>query len=77
MNKRYLLAAVLVTIGFLLMIGAVGSLECGNIGIGETFARAGAGFAMMVAAAPMSGDLQKKNRRNERRKTENENLNSL
>ena len=62
MNKRYLLAAVLVTIGFLLMIGAVGSLECGYIGIGETFARAGAGFAMMVAAAPASGDLQKKNR---------------
>ena len=62
MNKRYLLAAVLVTIGFLLMVGAVGSLECGEIGIGEAFARAGAGFAMMVAAAPVSGDLQKKNR---------------
>ena len=77
MNKRYLLAAVLVTIGFLLMVGAVGSLECGNIGIGETFARAGAGFAMMVAAAPVSGDLKREKRRDERRKTENENLNSL
>lgn len=62
MNKRYLAAAVLVTIGFLLMVGAVGSLECGEIGIGETFARAGAGFALVVAAAPVSGDLQKKNR---------------
>lgn len=77
MNKRYLLAAVLVTIGFLLMIGAVGSLECGYIGIGETFARAGAGFAMIAAAAPVSGDLKREKRRNERRKTENENLNSL
>ena len=59
MNKRYLLAAVLVTIGLLTMIGAVGSLECGNIGIGETFARAGAGLAMIVAAAPVSGDLKR------------------
>lgn len=59
MNKRYLLAAVLVTIGLLTMIGAVGSLECGNIGIGETFARASAGFAMIVAAAPVSGDLKR------------------
>lgn len=31
MNKRYLLAAVLVTIGFLVLIGAVGSLEYGSI----------------------------------------------
>ncbi len=59
MNKRYLLAAVLVTIGFLLMVGAVGSLECGNIGIGETFVRAGAGFAMIVVVAPVSGDLKR------------------
>lgn len=59
MIKRYIIAAVLVTIGFLLMIGAVGSLECGDIGIGETFARAGVGFAMIVVAAPVSGDLKR------------------
>lgn len=77
MNKRYLLAAVLVTIGFLMAFGAVGSLECGEIGIGETFARAGVGFTLVVAAAPVSGDLKKKSCRNERRNSENENFDSL
>lgn len=59
MNKRYLLAAVLVTIGFLVLIGAVGSLEYGSIGLDEMFVRAGVGFALIVAAFPVSGDLKR------------------
>lgn len=63
MNKRYILAAVLGFIGFLLMIGAVGSLEHGSIGYGETFARAGAGIALILAAVPVSGDLERGERK--------------
>lgn len=65
MNKRYLLAAVLFTIGFLLLIGAVGSLECGEIGYKETFVRCSIGMVLIFAAFPVSGNLpfQKKNRR--------------
>lgn len=59
MNKRYIIAAVLVTIGFLLIVGAVGSSEFGEIGIGEMFARAGAGVAVIAAAVPVSGSLKR------------------
>lgn len=64
MNKRSIIAAVLATIGFLLIVGAVGSSEFGEIGIGEMFVRAGAGVALIAVAVPVSGNLprQKKNR---------------
>ena len=64
MNKRSIITAVLVTIGFLLIVGAVGSLEYCEIGVGEMFARVGAGVALIAVAVPVSGNLphQKKNR---------------
>lgn len=64
-NKRSIIAAVLVTIGFLLIVGAVGSLEFCEIGYKDFFARAGAGVAVIAVAVPVSGSLplQKKNRR--------------
>lgn len=58
MNKRSIIAAVLVTIGFLLIVGAVGSSECGEIGIGEMFARVGAGVAVIAVAVPVSGSCE-------------------
>ena len=64
MNKRSIIAGVLATIGFLLIVGAVGSSEFGEIGVGEMFARAGIGVAVIAVAVPASGNLphQKKNR---------------
>lgn len=60
MSKRSIIAAVLVTIGFLLIVGAVGSSEFGEIGIGEMFARVGAGVAVIAVAVPVSGELKKR-----------------
>lgn len=59
MSKRSIIAAVLVTIGVLLIVGAVGSLEIGEIGIGEMFARVGAGVAVIAAVVPVSGSLKR------------------
>ena len=64
MNKRYIIAAILGILGFLTIAGAVGSLEYCEIGVGEMFARVGAGVALIAVAVPVSGNLphQKKNR---------------
>lgn len=59
MNKRSIIAAVLVTIGVLLIVGAVGSLEFCEIGYKEFFARAGAGVAVIAVAVPVSGSLKR------------------
>lgn len=59
MNKRSIIAAVLATIGFLLIVGAVGSSEFGEIGIGEMFVRVGAGVALIAVAVPVSGNLKR------------------
>ena len=59
MNKRSIIAGVLATIGFLLIVGAVGSSEFGEIGIGEVFVRAGAGFALIAVAVTVSGNLKR------------------
>ena len=60
MNKRSIIAAVLATIGFLLSVGAVGSSEFGEIGVGEMFARAGAGVALIAVAVPVGGEFEKR-----------------
>ena len=41
MDKRYIISAVLATVGLLLMVGAVGSLECDKISIGQALIRGG------------------------------------
>ena len=77
MNKRSIIAAVLVTIGFLLIVGAVGSMDYGCIGVKEALVRSAIGAGLIGIATLVNGDLKREKRRNERRKTENENLNSL
>lgn len=39
MDKRYIISAVLTMVGLLLMVGAVGSLECDQISIGQALVR--------------------------------------
>lgn len=63
MNIRYIIAAVLGIIGFLLIAGAVGSLEQGLIGIGETILRAVLGIALVLVAVPVSGDFERGERK--------------
>lgn len=59
MDKRYIISAVLTMVGLLLMIGAVGSLECDQISIGQALIRGGIGCVMAFAAVPVSGDIKK------------------
>lgn len=59
LNKRYIAAVILGVIGFMLMLGAVGSMEYGEIGEREAIIRAGIGIALALAAAPVSGDLER------------------
>lgn len=61
-NKRYIAAAILGIIGFMLMLGAVGSMEFGEISEREALIRAGIGMAFLLAAVPVSGDYKKENR---------------
>lgn len=77
MNKRYIIAAILGILGFLTIAGAVGSMEFDNLSGKDVFVNILVGIALLFAAVPVSGDLKREKRRNERRKTENENLNSL
>ena len=76
-NRRYIAAVILGTIGFLLLLGAVGSMEYGEIGEREAMIRGIIGMALLLVSAPVSGDMEKKNLQNERRKSKNENSNSL
>ena len=60
MNKRSIIAGLLATIGFLLIVGAVGSSEFGEIGVGEMFVRVGAGVALIAVAVPVGGAVKLK-----------------
>lgn len=59
MNKRYIIAAVLMLLGFLTIAGAVGGNERGTIGLQETLIRGTVGAALIAASVPISGDLKR------------------
>ena len=70
MNKRYIAAGIVGTIGFLLMISAVSLADFGELPIGDFAARSVFGILLMAASLPISGDIsaddyarKKKNRR--------------
>lgn len=71
MNKRYMAAGIVGTIGFLLMISAVSLADFGGITVGDFAARSVIGILLMAASLPISGDIsaddyaprEKKNRR--------------
>lgn len=60
MDKRYIIATVLLTVGLLLMAGTVGSMEFDDISIGQALIRGGIGCVMAFAAVPVSGDYERR-----------------
>ncbi len=61
---RYTIAAVLFLVGFLLIVGAVGGLECDDFTYGQAAVRAAIGALIMTAGIPVSGDLPTGKRKN-------------
>lgn len=59
MNKRSIIAAVLVTIGFLLIVGAVGSMDYGSIGVKEALVRSAIGAGLIGIATLVNGVLKR------------------
>ena len=69
MDKRQTTAAVMFLIGLLLVVGTFGKYEFnGYITAGEFLGKIGAGLALMMAALPVSGDLDELYEQPEKRK---------
>lgn len=67
MNKRYIIAAVLMVLGLILTAGAVSGSEYGDLSFKDSIVYGLVGAALLVASVPISGDLkrnddEKKNR---------------
>lgn len=69
MNKRSIIAAVLMVLGLILTAGAVSGAEYGDLSFKDSIVYGIVGVALLFAAVPISGDLkrnddgEKKNRR--------------
>ena len=59
-DKRYLAAFTLGMVGFIIILGAVGGLECDDFTYGQAIARGIVGLLIMAAGIPVSGDLPSK-----------------
>ena len=59
-DKRYLAAFTLGMVGFIIILGAVGGLECDDFTFGQAIARSVVGLLIMAAGVPVSGDLPSK-----------------
>ena len=67
MNKRYIIAAVLMVLGLILTAGAVSGSEYGDLSFKDSIVYGIVGAALLAASVPISGDLkrnddEKKNR---------------
>lgn len=67
MNKRSIIAAVLMVLGLILTAGAVSGSEYGDLSFKDSIVYGIVGAALLVASVPISGDLkrnddEKKNR---------------
>ena len=63
-DKRYIAAFVLGMVGFIIVLGAVGGLECDDFTYGQAIARSVVGLLIMAAGIPVSGDLPIGKRKN-------------
>ena len=59
MNKRYIIAFILLALGLVLVVGTFGKYEFdGFIDPAEFIGKTALGLLMMAAAVPVSGDLK-------------------
>lgn len=59
MNKRYIIAAVLMVLGLILTAGAVSGSEYGDLSFKDSIVYGIVGVALLFAAVPISGDLKR------------------
>lgn len=57
MNKRSIIAAVLMVLGLILTAGAVSGSEYGDLSFKDSFVYGIVGVALIAAAVPVSGDI--------------------
>lgn len=64
MDKRYIAAGILMTVGLFIVACAVGGMDYGDLTIGQAAVRSVVGLLLMAAAMPVSGDIsnERKNR---------------
>ena len=68
-DKRYLAAFALGMVGFIIILGAVGGLECDDFTYGQAAVRAAIGVLIMAAGIPVSGDMDELFKPSENRKS--------
>ena len=59
MNKRSIIAAVLMVLGLILTAGAVSGSEYGDLSFKDSIVYGLVGAALLVASVPISGDLKR------------------
>lgn len=59
MNKRSIIAAVLMVLGLILTAGAVSGSEYGDLSFKDSFVYGIVGVALLVASVPISGNLKR------------------
>lgn len=59
MNKRSIIAAVLMVLGLILTAGAVSGSEYGDLSFKDSIVYGIVGAALLVASVPISGDLKR------------------
>lgn len=59
MNKRSIIAAVLMVLGLILTAGAVSGSEYGDLSFKDSIVYGIVGVALIAAAVPVSGDLKR------------------
>lgn len=59
MNKRSIIAAVLMVLGLILTAGAVSGSEYGDLSFKDSIIYGLVGAALLVASVPISGDLKR------------------
>lgn len=59
MNKRSIIAAVLMVLGLILTAGAVSGSEYGDLSFKDSIVYGLVGAALLVASVPVSGDLKR------------------
>lgn len=68
MNKRSIIAAVLMILGLILTAGAVSGSEYGDLSFKDSIVYGIVGAALLAASVPISGDLKRNDDEKENRR---------